>query len=172
MQRGPSSGHLYIADKMNKAVLAIISFALVSLAIVFVLIPIFESWVVQQPVITQFLFYYFLIFLIICAVVWAVIHNGLRSFRFASAATLIMMAIDLVLPSYAVDWQGNFAQSQTIGYFGSIDYSVATFWNWIGISGWPLALFTYVITGAIFLYAALYLLGRKIFVAELKRFIV
>jgi len=73
------------------------------------------------------------------------------------------------LPSYAVDSSGNILQSETIGYFGCVDYVMGSFWSWVGISGFMLAFFTYVVTGMLFLLIALWLLGKGKFIKSLKR---
>jgi len=158
---------------MNKAIKIILAFGLVSAILFFVVIPWIQTWIVSQPIWVYFIIFYFMIFALISLVLYFVISTKKKNlkgaFRVASSTTLIVMAIDLFLPAWAVDSQGNILTSETIGYFGSIDYVIATFWHNLGISGPWLMLFTYVITGMILLFIAFYIMGSKNFVSEMKR---
>ena len=157
---------------VNKAVLAIITFGIISTLLIFWFIPNIETWIQNQPIWVYFIFFYFIIFALVSSALWFVLHNRLQTFRIASTTTLIIMAIDLILPSYAVDWQGNLQSSNTIGYFGSIDFVSASFWSYLGVNGILLAFFTYVVTGMILLFVALWMMGKTKFILELKRIII
>lgn len=160
---------------MNKAVKIILAFGAVSVALFFFVIPWILTWVDTQPIWVSFIIFYFFFFTVLSAVLYFIISknkkNFVHSLRFASASTFIIMAIDLYLPAWAVDSQGNLLASDTIGYLGSVDFVVAFFWSGMGISG-PLLLFvTYVLTGMMLLTIAFAIMGTKSFVSNVKRVI-
>lgn len=157
---------------INRAILAIIAFGFIVGIITFIIIPISNEWVSTQPIWVHFLFFYFLIFSLISITICYILSNKLRAFRIASSLTFIVIALDLVLPSYAVDSSGHILESETIGYFGCVDYVVGSFWAWVGINGVILAFFTYVVTGMLFLLIALWLMGKGKFLTGLKRLFV
>jgi len=158
---------------LNKAAKIILAFGAVCALTFFVIVPWIETWIENQPIWVYFIVFYFLIFTLISSILYFVVSKKKKdikaAFRIASSSTLIVMAIDLYLPSWAVDSQGNILTSETIGYFGSIDYVFATFWNSLGITGPLLMFFTYVFTGMILLSIALLIMGTKNFVSEVKR---
>ncbi len=158
---------------MNKAIKIILAFGLVSAILFFVVIPWIQTWIVSQPVWIYFIIFYFLIFALISSILYFIINRKKKNikgaFRVASSTTFIVMAIDLFLPSWAVDSQGNILSSNTIGYFGSVDYVFAFFWNSLGINGPWLLLFTYVISGMLLLTLAFLIMGTGKFVSEIKR---
>ena len=158
----------------KKSIDIIILFGLISIFIMYIIIPFINPWIINQSVLINFIVFYFLIFIILSGILLLALNNkkGKRNYshaiRLSIGFTLIIMAIDLILPSYAVDVSGNLLTSQSIGYFGSVDYAVATFWQSLGISGTLLYFFTYIITGIIFFAVALSLLGSKNFLTDLK----
>lgn len=157
---------------INRAILAIIAFGVIVAIITFIIIPLSNEWVSTQPIWVHFLFFYFLIFSLISITICYFLNNRVKAFKIATSLTFIVIALDLVLPSYAVDSSGNILESETIGYFGCVDYAVGSFWAWLGISGVLLAFFTYVVTSMLLLFIALWLMGKGKFITGLKRLIV
>jgi len=155
---------LTISILTNKVFLIIIGLVLTAFGIVFYVVPAVQQWIATAPVWVNFIFFYFIIFGIIEIVLFIILPMKIASFRFAAGGTLILMAIDLILPAYAVDMSGKILSSQATGYFGSIDYVLGTYWHSIGVSGVYLYLCVYVVSFAILLIAALFLLGGSKFI--------
>lgn len=160
----------------NRAWGSVIGYGIIVSLIFFLLMPAINSWIVEQSVIVNFIVFYFLIFFIVSGVLLLILGENqkkkrdyVKIFKMAIGITFIVMAIDLVLPSYALDWNGAFLPSSTIGYFGAIDYVIASFWNWLRVSGILLAVLTYPVTGMIFLFLALEILGTTNFIKNLRQ---
>jgi len=152
---------------LNKVFLIIVALILTVIGIVFFVVPVMQHWIASVPVWVDFVFFYFIIFGIIEVVLFLLLPMKLKSFRFAMGGTLLIMAFDLVLPSYAVDLSGRILSSETVGYFGSIDYVLAFYWHGLGISGPLLYFCTYVISFAVLLIVALGILGGPAFIKAL-----
>lgn len=163
---------------MNKAVIAIITFGLVSAFLVFLFLPTFGEAIETQSVALQFIFFNFIVFGLLAIVMFLIFKNHITSLKASIFGTFIVLAIDLNLPDYAVDAQGHIATATALGFFGSSDYAFASLYSSLGIQGtfsifgftfgW-LTLFVYPITTVILLIIAFAVLGGKKFTEELKR---
>lgn len=148
-----------------KGLLAIGVFALISAFIFFAFIPFISSWIRQQSVYVNFIIFNLMVFVLIEGVLYFIINGKVKSLKVSGAVTLMVMAIDCILPSYAVSAQGQILTSQQIGFLGAIDYVFADIGMKLGLHANTinLPIFVYIVMPVILLAISLIILGGKKF---------
>jgi len=116
----------------------------------------------------------FLIFYVLVVSFWMALFIGLFGFHKVAIKTGIIMSIvsaviDIFYPPYSVNMDGSLISSATVGYKGSIDYTLGYYLNCFGIHGFIVFLLTYCIIPGLTFFVVLVVLRAKAFIDTMKR---
>jgi ascorbate-specific PTS system EIIC-type component UlaA len=115
----------------------------------------------------------FLIFYVLIVAFWMSLFVGLfgfheKSVKTATVMSIISAIIDIFYPPYAISINGDIISSESIGYKGSIDYTIGYYLNAAGIHGFMVFLLAYCIIPASTFFILMIILKPKQFINTLK----
>jgi|GEM_PF-3547559 hypothetical protein len=150
---------------INKSEFKFLIYAtLFSLLLFVIVIPNFLGSIVTLSPVMQFLIFNIGIFIFLQIFLKSIALDKKVKFGYTLGIILLFMALDIIIPPLSISVQGTFASGSTLVQSSS-DYILGLFWNSIGISGFLLFVFVYVVSPFILLIISSLLL--KNFVQEL-----
>lgn len=127
----------------NKAILSIITIGFIGLIFVLWVIFLYPLIATTYPVWSLFLIFYVLIISFWLTFFIGFFGLGLKAFKGGIILSIFSAVFDLYYPPFAINLDGTLATSDSIGYRGSIDYTVGFYLTRAGLSGIAIFIFTY-----------------------------
>lgn len=143
---------------INKSELKYILIALAFSFVLFVLvIPNFITSINGMNSIIAFIIFNVGIFVFLQIFLKAISNEKKFKLTYSIGLVILFMAIDILVPPISLSVNGQFAQGPLL-IQSSSDYVIALGWNYLGINGFALFIFTYVVSPFLLFLASAILL--------------
>ena len=159
-----------MASKYNVLAIKVTLALMLSAIVMLTLINVYRDWLGTQGILVNFFVFYILISAVLYLPIYLILGNVRKSLLLSASVALAHAAFDTWLPPYALDINGTILQSTALGYTGSIDYLFGVIGQAVGVHGFLLYLFTYVLMPVVLLVIALWMLGSSKFIKEITNF--